>query len=59
MDAEPGFWSMECGIEEWKMESGIWDIWNIEYEARDMEYGLWSMECDVWRIAYGVWSLVY
>ena len=48
---EYGFWSIECGTREWKMESGI-GTWNIEYAARNMEYGLWSMECDVWRIAY-------
>ena len=29
---EHGFWSMECGLGEWKMEFEIWDT------GRDMDH---------------------
>ena len=41
---EYGFWSMECGIGEGKMESGIWDTeqgtLNMKHRIRIMEYGV-------------------
>ena len=36
---EYGFWSMECSIGEWKMESGIWDT---EHETLNRKHGIWN-----------------
>ena len=49
MDAEPGFWSMECGIEEWKMESGIWDT---EHGPLTMEHGIWNTDYRIWSVTF-------
>ena len=60
---EYSFWSMECGIRECKMESGIWET---EHGTLNMKHGIWNTDYGVWsvtygglRMEYGVWSMEY